>query len=96
MDLALNNLQRLICHKTKQTKPFCVGGQYVGPWLVGSVCEASRSVFFSEGVPSGISSSHVREVCLCCWLMALCCRHTTQKGTRKIVFERKKESMCLD
>ena len=21
MDLALNNLQRLICHKTKQTKP---------------------------------------------------------------------------
>ena len=22
MDLALNNLQRLICHKTKQTKPF--------------------------------------------------------------------------
>ena len=22
MDLALNNLQRLICHKTQQTKPF--------------------------------------------------------------------------
>ena len=22
MDLVLNNLQRLICHKTKQTKPF--------------------------------------------------------------------------
>ena len=23
MDLALNNLQRLICHKTQQTKPSC-------------------------------------------------------------------------
>ena len=24
MDLALNNLQRLICHKTNQTKPKCL------------------------------------------------------------------------
>ena len=29
--------------------PFCVAGQYVGPWFVGSVCEASSSVFFSDG-----------------------------------------------
>ena len=27
----------------------CVAGQYVGPWFVGSVCEASSSVFFSDG-----------------------------------------------
>ena len=26
MDLALNNLQRLICHKTQQTKPIKFGG----------------------------------------------------------------------
>ena len=26
MDLALNNLQRLICHKTQQTKPFVFPG----------------------------------------------------------------------
>ena len=25
MDLALNNLQRLICHKTQQTKPNLIG-----------------------------------------------------------------------
>ena len=50
--------------------PFCVVDQYVGPWFVGSVCEASNSVFFSDGVPSGISSGDVREVCLCYWLMA--------------------------
>ena len=50
---------------------FCVAGQYVGPWFVGSVYEAGNSVFFSDGVPSGISSSDVREVCLFCWLMAL-------------------------
>ena len=29
----------------------------VGHWFVGSVCEASSSVFFSDGIPSGISSS---------------------------------------
>ena len=63
--------------------PFCVAGQYVGPWFVGSVCEASSSVFFSDGVPSGISSSDVREVCLCCWLMALCLSAGLPKGTRK-------------
>ena len=51
--------------------PFCVAGQYVGPWFVESVCEASSSVFFSDEVPSGVSGSDVREVCLCCWLMAL-------------------------
>ena len=29
MDLALNNLQGLMCHKTKQTKPnFITGAQY--------------------------------------------------------------------
>ena len=51
--------------------PFCVAGQYVGPWFVGSVCEASSSVFSGDGVPSGIGSSDVREICLCYWLMAL-------------------------
>ena len=45
---------------------FCVAGQFVGPWFVGSMCEASSSVFISDGVPSRISSSDVREVCLCC------------------------------
>ena len=29
--------------------PFCNAGQYVGPWLVGNMCEASSSVFFSDG-----------------------------------------------
>ena len=29
--------------------PFGVAGLSVGPWFVGSVCEASSSVFFSEG-----------------------------------------------
>ena len=29
--------------------PFCVAGHYVSPWFVGSVCEASSSVFFSDG-----------------------------------------------
>ena len=55
-----------------ESVPSGVAGRYVGPWFVGSVCEASSSVFFSDGVPSGISSSDVREVCLCCWLMVLC------------------------
>ena len=48
--------------------PFGVAGQYVGPWFVGSVCEASSS---GRRVPSGISGSHVREICFCCWFMAL-------------------------
>ena len=29
--------------------PFGVAGWYVCPWFVGSVCEASSSIFFSEG-----------------------------------------------
>ena len=38
MDLALNNLQRLICHKTQQTKPniFCKGVKYLHPPNWGS------------------------------------------------------------
>ena len=40
-----------------ESVPFGVAGQYVGPCFVGSVCEASSSVFFSDVVPSGISSS---------------------------------------
>ena len=39
--------------------PFCVAGQFVVPCFVGSVREASSCVFFSDGVPSGISSSGV-------------------------------------
>ena len=74
--------------------PFGVADQYVGLWFVGSMCEASISVFFSDRVPSGISSSDVREVCLCCWLMALCSStHKKKKGQEKIVLERKKELM---
>ena len=46
---------------------FCVAGQYSGPGFVGSVFEASRE----RRVPSGISGSHVREMCFCCWLRAL-------------------------
>ena len=33
MDLALNNLQRLICHKTKQTKPNQIYQSWVSPCL---------------------------------------------------------------
>ena len=33
MDLALNNLQRLICHKTQQTKPFIFGYNIVITWM---------------------------------------------------------------
>ena len=48
--------------------PFCVTGQYVGPWFVGSVFEASSS---ERRVPSGISGSHMREMYFYCWLKAL-------------------------
>ena len=33
--------------------PFGVAGQYVGPWFVEWVCEASSSVFFSDGFQVG-------------------------------------------
>ena len=46
---------------------FCVAGQYAGPWCVGSVFEASSE----RRVPSGISGSHVREMCFFWWLSAL-------------------------
>ena len=46
---------------------FCVAGQYAGPGFVGSVFEASSE----RRVPSGISGSHVREMCFFCWLRAL-------------------------
>ena len=64
--------------------PFCVAGQYVGPWFVGSVCEASSSVFFSDGVPRVISSSGC-ERCLF-GLLANCSLTVDtrpKKGTRK-------------
>ena len=48
-----------------ESVPFGVAGQFVGPWFVGSLFEASSSVFFSDGVPSGISSSDVRERSVC-------------------------------
>ena len=40
-----------------ESVPLGVAGQYVGPWFLESVCEACSSVFFSDGVKSGISSS---------------------------------------
>ena len=74
--------------------PFCVAGQYVGPWFVESVCAASSSVFFSDGVPSGISSSGCER---CLFGLPANCSLTVdtlpKKGTRKIVLEKKKESM---
>ena len=74
--------------------PFCVTGQYVGPWFVGSVCEASRCVFFSDGFPSGISDS----VCEWCLLglpanCSLAVDTLLKKKLEKIVLERKKETM---
>ena len=38
--------------------------------FVGSVCGASSSVFFSEGVPSGIRSSRCERGLF--WLLASC------------------------
>ena len=63
--------------------PFGVAGQYVGPWFVGSLCEASISMFFSDGVPSGISSSGC-ERCLF-GLLASCSLRLSSlpRGTRK-------------
>ena len=58
------------------------------------VCGASSSVFFSEGVPSGISSSGC-ERCLF-RLLANCSLSVDslpKKGLEKIVLERKKELM---
>ena len=58
-----------------------------------SLCEASSSVFFSEGVPSGICSSGCeRGLSVLLTRCSLRCRLTT-KRTRKIVLKRKKESM---
>ena len=65
-----------------ESVPFGVAGQYVGPWFVGSVYEASSSVFFSDGVPSGTSSSGCERGLF--GLQANCslCR-PTKIGTRK-------------
>ena len=41
MDLALNNLQRLICHKTKQTKPIDFHLFFYYYFLGSSIHEAS-------------------------------------------------------
>ena len=74
--------------------PFGVAGQYVGPWFVGSMCEASNS---ERRVPSG---SHVRAMWQPCerdvFLLLAEGSLTLSvllKGTRKIVLERKKELM---
>ena len=62
--------------------------------FVGSVCEASSSMFFSEGVPSGIHSSGCKR-----GLSELLAKMLSKvvswlpKGLEKIVLERKKESM---
>ena len=47
MDLALNNLQRLICHKTQQTKP----NLYTYRFRCVNCCDFK------------LSSSHIRFVC---------------------------------
>ena len=39
MDLALNNLQRLICHKTKQTKPNLEGDSDINKSLEKRLAE---------------------------------------------------------
>ena len=67
-------------------------------WLVSwssfcckCVCETSSSVFFSEGVPSGISSSGCERGLP--GLLANSSLSVDKKGIEKIVLERKKESM---
>ena len=58
---------------------FCVAGQYAGPWCVGSVFEACSE----RRVPSGISGSHMREMCFFYWLRALRLCPFYQKGLEK-------------
>ena len=62
--------------------PFCVAGQYVDPWFVGSVCEASNSVFFSDGFQvESVAVMWERSVCATgSWLSD--CR-PQKEGTRK-------------
>ena len=62
---------------------FCVDGQYAGPGYAGSVFEASSE----RRVPSGISGSHLREMCFCCWRKALCLCPSCQKGLEKSSWE---------
>ena len=61
--------------------------------FVGSVCKASSSVFFGEGVPSGISSSGCERGLSGLLARVLSGCPLTSKKTRKIILERKKESM---
>ena len=67
--------------------PFCVASLYVDPWFVGSV-------FFSDRVPSGISSSGCER---CLFELpansSLTGDTLPKKELEKIVLERKKESM---
>ena len=72
--------------------PFGVAGQYIGPWFVGSVYEASSSVFFSEGFQVE-SVAVMGERCVSTagsWLSDL---FRSTKRDKKIVLERKKELM---
>ena len=58
------------------------------------MCEASSSVFFSEGVPSGISNSGCERGLS--WLLAngsLSVDSLPKRDWKKIVLEREKESM---
>ena len=50
--------------KEWESVPFGVTGQFVGPWFVGSVCEASSSVFFSDGFQvESVAVMWERSVC---------------------------------
>ena len=76
--------------------PFDVAGQYVGPWFVGRVYEASSSsVFFSEGVPSGISSSGCERGLSGLLANSSLRLSTLPKGTRKNSSRRRTNQCAL-
>ena len=50
MDLALNNLQRLICHKTQTTNEQAIPHKYIGHCC--EVGEYADEVTTSSGLPS--------------------------------------------
>ena len=58
MDLALNNLQRLICHKTQQTKPnptigeliIVIGNRIMSQILAADVCLLLAWMLLGKGM----------------------------------------------
>ena len=76
--------------------PFCVAGQYVGPWFIGSVCEASSSVFFSDGFQvESVAVMWERSTSAAgSWLSDR--RHTKKKGVENSSWEEEGiNALCL-